>query len=370
MWRNELKIFVGKTTVSEVFISIIMPTYNRSYCIKNAIDSLLRQKISGCELIVVDDGSTDDTEKLIKESYLKEIEKGMIVYKKLRHKGAAKARNEGLILAKGTWIGYLDSDNEMTSDYILTYLDAIKKYPDSKFFYAKMHCLNSGEVVGRAFNRELLLHQNYIDMGTMLHHRECVEKCGNFDENLKRFIDYDLILRYIKFYEPIFIDKVVLEYNDFNDKKRITNTEKLVKARKYIAKKYGIEDWNFRSYITFYGKIKLFLLKIEKLIKSLPKDKYREKRNILLILHSTLFDEKWYLQHYSDVANMNICAVEHYYKYGWKEGYNPSELFDGNDYLRRYPDVADRKINPLLHYLQIGAREGRRSVSCLETSQN
>ncbi len=345
----------------EVLISMIMPTYNRGYCICKAIDSLLRQKGSDYELIIVDDGSSDGTKELVRDKYSWQIEQGIIVYVEIKHKGAAVARNVGLKKAKGEWIGYLDSDNEMSENFLQLYRSELKKHPQCKIFYAKMQRIESGEIVGHKFDRDLLLKQNYIDMGTIIHHRECVVKCGNFDEKLKRFIDYELILRYTQEYQPIFIDEVVLKYDDSGDKNRITNTEKFDKARKYIAKKYGIVDYRRSDCLTFRGKLLLLLLKIGKLLKLLSKEEFLKKRDLAMIENSTLFDEKWYIKN----AKINsVGAAEHYLQYGWKKGLNPSAKFDGNDYLKRYSDVAKKNKNPLLHYLQNGVREGRIFFSC------
>lgn len=338
-----------------------MPTYNRSHCIAKAINSLLCQKSCDYELIIVDDGSTDDTEALIKKEYANEIKKRIIVYKKIEHKGAATARNEGIRLAKGEWVGYLDSDNLMVDNFLELYRSAIEKNSLCKFFYAKMHCIGSGEIIGQEFDEELLKKANFIDIGTVVHHIECVEKCGSFDEKLKRLMDYELILRYTQFYYPVFIDKVVLEYDDSRDSNRITNNEKLDVARRYIAKKYKIDNCSSPDFLCVRGKLLLFMLKFARLLRFLSKDKYSEKRDLLMIKNSSLFDEMWYLK---NLENCSIKAAEHYYRYGWKNGFNPSAKFDGNDYLKRYSDVAQKQVNPLLHYLQNGVKEGRIFVSC------
>ncbi len=77
---------------------------------------------------------------------------------------------------------------------------------------------------------------------------------------------------------------------------------------------------------------------------------------------SGLFDERWYLQRYPDVAQAGLDPVEHYLTYGVGDGRNPSADFNTRGYLGAHPDVAAAGMNPLLHYIQFGQREGRRPM--------
>ena len=83
------------------------------------------------------------------------------------------------------------------------------------------------------------------------------------------------------------------------------------------------------------------------------------KNEYKIIKKSGLFDEKYYLDTYKDVIKVDITPIEHFIKYGWKEGRNPSEKFNTNFYLETYPDVKESKMNPLIHYLKYGWKENR-----------
>jgi glycosyltransferase involved in cell wall biosynthesis len=201
-----------------------MSTYNRKHCIKKAIDSLFIQTYQNFELIIIDDGSIDKTEEYIKDIYKKEIEKGKIKYVKLsENKGASFARNEGLKITKGDWIGYLDTDNEMFPEFLKTYYFNIKNNPEIKIFYAQIKHRNSGKIIGREFNFNELLKGNFIDMGVFVHSIELYKEFGGFDADIKRVNDWDLIIKYIEKYKPIFIEKVLLDYYDGDEFERITN---------------------------------------------------------------------------------------------------------------------------------------------------
>ena len=79
-----------------------------------------------------------------------------------------------------------------------------------------------------------------------------------------------------------------------------------------------------------------------------------------LISKSKYFDEKWYLKTYPDVKQSGQNPVEHYVRYGWKEGRNPGADFNTNVYLEINADVKQAGMNPLLHYEKYGRKEGRK----------
>jgi hypothetical protein len=86
------------------------------------------------------------------------------------------------------------------------------------------------------------------------------------------------------------------------------------------------------------------------------------QQQVTKIRSSGLFDEKWYLRTYPDVARMGIDPIKHYLKFGAAGGRNPSATFDTYWYLHEHSDVAAAKMNPLLHYIQHGKSEGRRTM--------
>ena len=268
----------------KINFSIIMPTYNRAFCIEKAIDSLLNQSYPNYELIIIDDGSTDATEQLIKTKYSKELENKKILYKKLtQNKGVCNARNIGLKLAQYDWIGYLDSDNEMLPDFLEEYRKAISNNTNKKIFYSQIQHSN-GRVIGKPFNYEQLLKANYIDLGVLVHHKSLIKKCGKFDTKLKRLVDWDLIIRYTKKETPHFIEKILLKYSGKNNYPRITNTESLElakkiiynKQQKFISKIFSVKNCDFHKKITILGiQIKVKTRKLQE------KEKEREReRNI------------------------------------------------------------------------------------------
>ena len=107
--------------------SIILPTYNRVHCICNAINSVLKQTYPKFELIIIDDGSTDGTDKTLSQRYAEQHKSGKIIYKRIQKSGVCKARNEGLRLAKNDWIAYVDSDNTVSPYFLGVFAKEILK---------------------------------------------------------------------------------------------------------------------------------------------------------------------------------------------------------------------------------------------------
>lgn len=237
--------------------SLILPTYNRGYCIERAIQSVLYQTFSGYELIIVDDGSTDNTECIIHERYQKELSSGRIRYlKQEENRGVCHSRNIGLAAAKNDWIAYIDSDNTIKRTFLATYVDAMKAYPKAKAFYANWKNRERGTKGSwheGAFSYEALLERNYIDLGVYVHHRDCYNALGGFDEELRRLVDWDLILRYSKKHPPVPLSGTVMSYNDTDTKDRITHKESLRVAMNRILEKHNPDEVKVSVVILSYN---------------------------------------------------------------------------------------------------------------------
>ena len=206
------------------FFSFIMPTYNRADWVLRAVDSLLAQNYPHYELIICDDGSSDDTEARIHAAYPDSLKDGRITYVVRPHAGCAAARNWALRLARGDWVAYLDSDNRMLDGFLEAFAACICEYPQCRIFYAQARCRSENTVIGAPFNYRRLSAGNYIDLGTVVHARSVYEQLGGFDTSLSRLLDWELLLRYTRHFQPIFLPLVLLEYNDSNELVRISNS--------------------------------------------------------------------------------------------------------------------------------------------------
>lgn len=224
--------------VEEELVSVVMPTYNRGAKIAAAIDSVLQQSWKNFELLIVDDGSTDNTPEIL-SSY--EDERIRILHS--AHGGVSVARNEGLRHARGEVIFYLDSDNQWTKDFLWVMMQSMRHSGAACGYAGTRLQAPNGYLIGyrgEPFNWESCLALNYVDMNVFCHRKEMVERFGGFDAGLRRMVDWDLILRYTRdenvFYAP-FIGCIYIE--DSGDMGRITTSQPIV-SRKLVHTKNAL----------------------------------------------------------------------------------------------------------------------------------
>jgi len=180
---------------AEPVVSIILPTRDRAHVIAAAVTSVQAQRYPHWELIIVDDGSRDATVESLAPFLLDE----RIHLVSQPPTGAAAARNRGLNLARGSIVAYLDSDNVWYPDFLVTVAAAFQD-PDVEVAYGALvsesHGLVGSRILYKPFDWAALLNANFIDLNTVVHRRELVDRCGAFDERLDRLMDWDLLLRY------------------------------------------------------------------------------------------------------------------------------------------------------------------------------
>ena len=182
-------------------VSVIIPAYNASRYIGEALDSVFAQNYSDYEVIVINDGSPD-TEKLeqVLESY-----RDRIVYLKHENRGAAAARNSGLRVARGQFIAFLDADDRWLSSYLEEQMTFLHK-TGADITYADALILGDTPMAGRTYMQmapsrcavtpESLLE---VDVGVItsgvVARKKRIYEVGLFDEGIRRGHDFDLWLR-------------------------------------------------------------------------------------------------------------------------------------------------------------------------------
>jgi len=90
--------------------------------------------------------------------------------------------------------------------------------------------------------------------------------------------------------------------------------------------------------------------------------------DVELLQSSPLFDPQWYQERYPDVQALELTPEQHFLKYGWRLGRNPSPEFSVPAYLETYPDIRTAGVNPLLHFIEQGQQEGRQAHPVREPS--
>lgn len=193
-------------------VSVSMPTYNRAHLLRRPIQSILNQTFTDFELIIVDDGSTDDTKSLVDSFHDSRI-------RYIRHetnKGLYPSRNTGVKHSVGTYLAFQDSDDEWhpkkleeevaliqgTPDRIGGVFSRIEKiyFSGAKAFIPPVDYIHTNNNLLTT----MLRGDFYITMQALLFKKACLEKIGAFDENFQVFGDGDFIVRAAEQYEFLY----------------------------------------------------------------------------------------------------------------------------------------------------------------------
>lgn len=183
-------------------VSVVVPTYNRANYLREAIDSILAQTLSDWELILIDDGSTDDTAALV-ASY----QDNRIRYYNFGHNGISYSRNIGNLLSRGEIIVVADSDDINLPNRLEITRNKIMESGADIFYSAMFHFSEDGQremIHSHPFSKERLQQGNFIYHPTVAYRREVTMQCP-YDEGLEMVEDYHLYLQAaekgLKFYQ-------------------------------------------------------------------------------------------------------------------------------------------------------------------------
>ena len=203
-------VFASNT--DKMNISVIIPTWNRADLLAKALQSVFAQSLPPAEVIVVDDGSTDDTRELVHSQF----RDARYIYQ--QNRGVSSARNTGIQAASGDWIALLDSDDRWQPDKLEQQCDHLRARPDYKICHSDEIWIRNGKRVnpmkkhakqgGHIFRHCLPLCA--ISPSTVLIHRDLFRKIGLFDERLPACEDYDLWLRICAMHPVLYIDKPLI----------------------------------------------------------------------------------------------------------------------------------------------------------------
>lgn len=226
-------------------VSVIIPTYNRAWALKKAVDSVLEQDYKEFELIVVDDGSTDDTQTL-----LKSYPAGTLKLISQPHAGVSAARNRGFSAASGTLIAFLDSDDYWYPKKLSAQVAFFNKNPDAMICQTEEIWIRDGKRVnpknkhkkpsGIIFTPSLEL--CLISPSAVMMRKSLIAKVDGFDESLPACEDYDLWLRITCRYPVHLIDTpLIVKTGGHED--QLSRATGLDKYRIYALKKILQSDF-------------------------------------------------------------------------------------------------------------------------------
>jgi glycosyltransferase involved in cell wall biosynthesis len=196
-------------------VSIIVPTYNRGHLIVETIQSVINQRYTSWELIIVDDGSNDDTKKQVGE-----FKDDRIKYFFIEHSGVIGAvRNAGMKYARGEYIAFLDSDDLWLPNKLEYQLALLEKHSEASFIFGHGEHFGNGATptpdlekffVGQIFHPFLFERRFIFYVPTLLFKKEVLGEIANIDESLFYAGDIDFFLRMAYSFEGIFSNDIIV----------------------------------------------------------------------------------------------------------------------------------------------------------------
>ena len=198
-------------------VSVILPTYNRAEFLPDSIGSILSQTYDSYEIIVVDDGSMDNTKEVLYPFYQR------IKYLRLENnRGASVARNIGIQSAQGKYIAFIDADDIWLPEKLQTDIEYFNKHPDVSMVYSKhVNIDKNGRVLDEASKRrlpsgnvfaQLFSEQNFIITSSVVVRKEIFETTGLFDVQLFNCQDWDMWLQIAFYFKVVGINTPLVKY--------------------------------------------------------------------------------------------------------------------------------------------------------------
>lgn len=202
--------------INKPLVSTVIASYNMATYLPLAVESALAQTYENIEVLVIDDGSTDDTRRVI-EPFLDNSRVRSLFQ---TNKGQAAAKNYGIRESRGEYIAFLDADDIWALDKLEAQIPLFLQSPAVGVVYSRFACIDEKGVEFQVSNNNHfrgrvsgpLLIYNFIGFGTSVVRKKCFERLGGFKENIPMGIDYDLWLRLSTCYEFDYVDRPLLYY--------------------------------------------------------------------------------------------------------------------------------------------------------------
>lgn len=240
---------LAKTIVSMVTldprVSVVIPAYNQGQFLADAISSALAQNYCHFEVIVVDDGSTDNTPDVIAGFG------NSVINIREENKGLSAARNTGILAARGEFIGLLDADDRWTPDLLAKMLPVIESDKTVGAVYCGWRYVDErGQLLPRININTVRPDQalakmsfsNFLVPSGVVIRRDCFDRLGLFDTGVGACEDWDMWLRILRQYRMVGVPRALVEYR-VHGENMSSNLERMENARRaIIVKHFGAEE--------------------------------------------------------------------------------------------------------------------------------
>lgn len=199
------------------FFSIIIPVYNKEKYIQKTLSTILSQDFTLYEIVIVDDGSVDNSATIINK-----INDIRIRYFYQKNQGVSAARNKGITEANGNWIIFLDADDELEKDCLSTFYNLILKYPSYHIYLGNFRMIYSSftRIVCK-YNKETIITEPYkavwyewakMRPGNAAIDANIIKNKIFFNNNLTLFEDFEFERQILSLYSVVYTPKIVMNY--------------------------------------------------------------------------------------------------------------------------------------------------------------
>jgi glycosyltransferase involved in cell wall biosynthesis len=245
-------------------VSVIIPTFNRGRFIASAIHSVLAQSYEHFEVIVVDDGSTDDTKSIVAE-----ITDERVHYIYQSNHGRSNARNHALKVAQGKYIAFLDSDDLYMPGKLAMQIEYLDAHSEVGMIYTSAVCVDEAgnrlshtyeaTVSGDIYKHIAFFTPVTITLPTVVVRAEVFSTVGGFDENMHRFEDTDMWRRISKQYKIDALSLYTCELRTHDDNALLAqDPNKIALGLKYYVQKIFREDRNLGTNLLRRGAARIY----------------------------------------------------------------------------------------------------------------
>lgn len=305
-------------------ISVIIPLFNKEYFIENTLESVKAQTFSDFEIVIVNDGSTDNSVKIVEN-----FTDNRIKIFHTENKGVSSARNFGIEKASGKYIAFLDADDIWKNDFLQTIYLLIATYPEEKVFSCAIEIENGNKIfpaeysISKGKNPHVIdyfkgsLLQSAIFTSGAVFHKSVFETAGSFNIYLKTEEDIDLWIRIGLLFPVVFTWKIGVKYSlDQNglskNKQNITQKtdfskySEIAKTNPQLQKFLDLNRYSFALKSKISGEKNGFI-KFNSLIN---KKNLNLKQRFLLSLPSYLLQKLFALKLFLQTKNIRLSAFK------------------------------------------------------------
>jgi len=197
--------------------TVVIPLYNKELSIKNTIQSVLNQTYQEFEIVVINDGSTDNSTRIVEA-----INDNRIKLTHQENQGVSTARNRGIKMANNEWIAFLDGDDLWKVNHLEEITKMMQKFPNQKVYVTSFEYSDKRPMFRHSRTESVFEVESYFKeaikerlmwTSIVVVHKSCINKVGDFNERLNRGEDLDLWARLVREYTAIKSAKVTAVYN-------------------------------------------------------------------------------------------------------------------------------------------------------------